>query len=200
MDDAISRPLSTETMYQAWRAGSGTELQRAPRQIDTLPLALARTQSGYQFPKSVRGNTILNTYFGTPNSYPAISLTDVLAMTKLDFIKNFAGKYVFVGESGTAIHDAIISPVSGTNMDGVETHAHFLDGLLQNKMLSSLDDNWMMASVVVLTFLSIILYFILPKYLSPIFAIMMLAMILYAARYTYDANRILVDISLLFLA
>lgn len=139
--------------------------------------------------------------FGKPNAYTSISLS-VLHRAGYDesFRDFFSGKYVLIGESGTTIHDSVISPVNGTRMDGVETHAHFLDGLLQNKMLSSLDDNWMMASVVVLTFLSIILYFILPKYLSPIFAIMMLAMILYAARYTYDANRILVDISLLFLA
>lgn len=85
-------------------------------------------------------------------------------------------------------------------MDGVETHAHFLDGLLQNKMITPLDKNQMMVSVIILTLLSVVLYFMLPKYVSPIFAITMLVMILYVARYTYDANRVLVDISLLFLA
>lgn len=48
-------------------------------------------------------------------------------MSRVDLIKNFAGKYVFIGESGTAIHDSIVSPVTGTQIDGVESHAHFLD-------------------------------------------------------------------------
>ena len=30
------------------------------------------------------------------------------------------------------------SPVTGTSMDGVESHAHYLDGILQSKMLSNL--------------------------------------------------------------
>lgn len=54
---------------------------------------------------------------------------------------NFAGKYILIGESGTLIHDSLISPVTGTLMDGVELHANFLDGLLQNKMLAHMDSN-----------------------------------------------------------
>lgn len=98
------------------------------------------------------------------------------------------------------MNDKKLSPVTGELIDGVEMHAHFLDGLLQNKMLSSLDHKWMMTSVVVLAFFSILLYFLLPRYLSPIFAISMLAAILYVSRYLYDVHRVLVDISLLFLA
>jgi adenylate cyclase len=195
MDDAYSRPRTL-----SWQADVGSMLAWSSRQIDTLPIALARTQPGYQPPKSLRGQHVLNTYLGVPNSYPVTSFTDVLAMSKLDLITTFSGKYVFVGESGTAIHDSIISPVSGTAMDGVETHAHFLDGLLQNKMLSWLDEAWMMGIMTVLTLLSVILYFTVSKYLSPLFAITILAMVLYAARYTYDIHRVLVDISLLFLA
>jgi CHASE2 domain-containing sensor protein len=51
----------------------------------------------------------------------------------------FGGKYVFIGEAGSFIHDAQISPVTGTMMDGVESHAHFLDGLLQKRFLQSWD-------------------------------------------------------------
>ena len=127
-------------------------------------------------------------------------MVDVLAMSRLDFIKNFSGKYVFVGESGTAIHDSIISPVSGTNMDGVEVHAHLLDGLLQDKMLSPLDEKWMMIAVVILTLLAVIQYYYVPKFLSPIFAIVTLIGILYVVRYTYDIGRVVTDVSLLFLA
>jgi adenylate cyclase len=67
-------------------------------------------------------------------------------------------------------------------------------------MLSLLDPNWMMAIVAILTLLSVILYFTVSKYLSPLFAITILAMVLYATRYTYDIHRVLLDISLLFLA
>lgn len=112
----------------------------------------------------------------------------------------FAGKYVFIGESGTAIHDTIISPVNGKNMDGVETHAHFLDGLLQNKMLSRLSANQMAIVILFLTLLSTVLYFSVSKYLSPILAIVMMATILYLSRYSYDMQRVLVDIFYLFLA
>lgn len=54
-----------------------------------------------------------------------------------ELIQNFSGKYVFIGESGTLIHDAHTSPVSGTQMDGVETHAHLLDGLIQGHIPQS---------------------------------------------------------------
>lgn len=55
------------------------------------------------------------------------SFVQALQMSKRDLVATFAGKYVFIGESGTLIHDQIISPQSGTMMAGVETHAHLLD-------------------------------------------------------------------------
>lgn len=45
-----------------------------------------------------------------------ISLSDVLALSKRDMIANFSGKYIFVGENGTLIHDEVKSPVTGTMM------------------------------------------------------------------------------------
>lgn len=85
-------------------------------------------------------------------------------------------------------------------MDGVELHAHFLDGLLQNKMLKKLNQDIGFVLIIVLTLVSTILYFSIPKYLSPIFAIVVLCLILYVSRYTYDIGRTVVDIFLLFLA
>jgi CHASE2 domain-containing sensor protein len=69
-------------------------------------------------------------------------------MSRVELIANFSGKYILIGESGTLIHDSIISPVTGTLMDGVELHAHFLDGLLQNKMLSQLSSDISFAVVI----------------------------------------------------
>lgn len=85
-------------------------------------------------------------------------------------------------------------------MDGVEFHAHFLDGLLQNKMLSKIDPNIIYALIVSLVLLTTILYLTIPKYVSPIIAITTLCLILYISRYAYDVNRVVVDIFPLFLA
>ena len=96
--------------------------------------------------------------------------------------------------------DFVETPVTGRMMPGVEIHAHFLDGLLQNRMLSPLDEKWMMIAVVILTLLAVIQYYYVPKFLSPIFAIVTLIGILYVVRYTYDIGRVVTDVSLLFLA
>lgn len=60
---------------------------------------------------------VLNSYFGPPGSYQRISLKDILEMSRVDLIASFRGKYVLIGESGTAIHDSTISPVTGEGMD-----------------------------------------------------------------------------------
>jgi CHASE2 domain-containing sensor protein len=59
-------------------------------------------------------------------------------------------------------------------MDGVELHAHMLDGLLQNKLLSPLASDISFATIILLTLISVLLYFLLPNYLSPIVAIVMM--------------------------
>jgi hypothetical protein len=46
----------------------------------------------------------------------------------------------------------------------------------------------------------VILYLLLPSYLSPILAIVMMVSILWISRYLYDVERTLVDIFPLFLA
>jgi CHASE2 domain-containing sensor protein len=84
---------------------------------------------------------VLNPFLGAPHSYPSASFVDVLSMSRVELMANFAGKYILIGESGTLIHDSLISPVTGTLMDGVELHAHYLDGLLQNQMLTRMGSN-----------------------------------------------------------
>jgi class 3 adenylate cyclase/CHASE2 domain-containing sensor protein len=141
---------------------------------------------------------VKNPYFWW--NHESNSFVEVLSMSRVDLIKNFAGKYVFIGESGTAIHDSIVSPVTGTQIDGVESHAHFLDWLLQNKMLAKLDTNIAFFLIVLLTIFSVCVYFFLPRFLSPVVAILFLVLILYISRYLYDRGRLLVDIFPLFLA
>jgi CHASE2 domain-containing sensor protein len=55
----------------------------------------------------------LQPYFGSPQaSYRQISFVDVLGMSFVDMMANFRDKYVLIGESGTHINDAKISPVT----------------------------------------------------------------------------------------
>lgn len=131
--------------------------------LQTLPYALYSASSGtgdtltrgdlpvytkaidtYSYDTRSMAPHILQPYFGPTNSYPSVSMSDVFDMSTRDLIATFHDKYVLVGESGTFINDKKVSPVTGTLMDGVEMHAHFLDGLLQNKMLAKLDSPVMM--------------------------------------------------------
>ena len=74
-------------------------------------------------------------------------------------------------------------------MDGVESHAHFLDGILQDKMLKNLESSWLFLIVTVLVFVTTSIYFFLPKYLSPLFAIVSCIAVIYVTRWTYDVTR-----------
>jgi len=85
-------------------------------------------------------------------------------------------------------------------MDGVESHAHFLDGIIQNKMLHMADAGMMFIFYIILALGATLVYFFIPKYISPIFAIIISVFLLWLARYLYGAQRILVDIFPLFLA
>jgi CHASE2 domain-containing sensor protein len=184
--DVFSRSVTrdaTITPYATWKKSLT---------FDTLPLALARV-TGVSVPQKSE-TTWLNPFFGPPGTYPRVSLIDVLSMSRVQLIQNFRDRYVFIGESGTAIHDAFVSPVTGTMMDGVESHAHFLDGLLQGKMLSRQDDSIFFLSIAILVLLTTSLYFFLPRLLSPIFAIVSVLLIIYVSRVLYDHSRIVVDI------
>ena len=92
------------------------------------------------------------------------------------------------------IHDSITSPVTGTMMNGVELHAHFLDGLLQNKMLTKIDDATLWIVSIILTIITVLCYFFLPNYLSLIFAIVSVISSIWTARYLYDTHRLVIDI------
>jgi CHASE2 domain-containing sensor protein len=87
-------------------------------------------------------------------------------MSDVNLIQSFNRKYIFIGESGTAIHDTFESPVTGENMDGVEGHAHFLDGILQKKLLKEAPSS-IFFLYILLTIVTTSLYFFLPKFLTP---------------------------------
>jgi adenylate cyclase len=164
-----------------------------------LPLPMRLYQLGSPSTTLPTASTLLTPFFSQSDSYKKIPLSTFLKQYRM-LGSDFAGKYVLIGESGTSVNDKKLSPVTGKLIDGVEMHAHFLDGLLQDKMLTELRAHILWGAVVILTLFSVMLYFFVPKYLSPIFAIVTIVSILYASRYIYDIHRVLVDISLLFLA
>lgn len=85
-------------------------------------------------------------------------------------------------------------------MDGVELHAHFLDGLLQDKMLTKVATNYIMIISIILTILTVLCYFFLPRALSLIFAGATMITTLWLSRYIYDVHRLVIDIFPLFLS
>lgn len=183
------------SLYMQTTAGNTTLASRLP----SYPKKLERDTTTDIWNKTFK--TILQPYFGPEyGSYPSISLIDVLGMSKVERKVNFKWKYVFVGEWWTLIHDQLPSPVTGGKIDGVETHAHFLDGLIQDKMLMKAPVWSIPIVTILLTIITVFLYFYLPVYLSPIFAIGLLAWTLWISRYLYDIHRIVVDILPLFLS
>jgi class 3 adenylate cyclase/CHASE2 domain-containing sensor protein len=203
--------------YQGWKIGTGsysvsdTELYPLALSlylqttsnnnglVSTLPFYSKKLNRDFIWWKSYK--TILQPYFGPEiDSYRRVSLIDVLGMNKVERKTNFKWKYVLIGESWTLIHDQLPSPVTGWVIDGIETHAHFLDGLIQDKMLKKAPTLAILIATIFLTIFTVFLYFYLPTYLSPIFAIGLLATTLYVSRYMYDFDRIVVDILPLFLS
>lgn len=85
-------------------------------------------------------------------------------------------------------------------MDGVELHAHFLDGILQNKILTGTSTNLMFFIIGVLVFGATVIYFFIPKFVSPVVVLISLFVIIWTTRYLYDIQRVLVDIFPIFLA
>jgi adenylate cyclase len=67
-------------------------------------------------------------------------------------------------------------------------------------MLSKAPDGSIEIATILFTIITIFLYFYLPAYLSPIFAIVLLGLTLWTSRYLYDIHRIVVDILPLFLS
>ncbi|NRH20884.1 adenylate/guanylate cyclase domain-containing protein [Candidatus Gracilibacteria bacterium] len=181
----------TETIAGSWKNNLGLDTTLYSLGTEMLRLQDKNLLKRNEF----RNNSLLNPYFGGPKSYKSISFIDVINMTNMSELeKIFKGKYVLIGESGTFIHDTITSPVTGTAMDGVELHAHFLDGLIQDKMLTKAPpiDIWIISAF--LTIITILFYFYLPNYLSPVFAILVMTGIIWISRYIYDIHRTLMDI------
>lgn len=200
IDGTYTRPIisdmSSSLPYAHWKAQSW--VLDSDKYLYALPLALYKITGGSNpYPTS---KSVINPYFGPELSYSYISLRDFLVATPEWLAQTFANSYVIVGNTQEISGDFVETPVTGKMMPGVEIHAHFLEWLIQNKMLAELPVRILWWTVVMLTILSVLLYYFIPKYLSPFFAIVMLVGILYVTRYTYDVGRVVTDVFLLFLA
>jgi len=171
--------------YGSWKSNT---------MIDTLPLALYRISGGVYTGTLSPDRYYMNPFFGNPNTYPSISFSDVLGMSKVDLVRNFADKYVFIGENGTLIHDEVVSPVSDTMMAWVETHAHMLDGLLQNRLQSQLEVETLYMLVVIIGLMAVILYFYIPHIYAPIVAFWLMIFAIWLGRYLLFTYNIVFDI------
>jgi adenylate cyclase len=123
-------------------------------------------------------------------------------MKKVDLISTFAGKYVLVGTSGELLHDQIKSPVSGNLMDGVELHAHFLDGILQKRFLRGYDITsvYFGVGMIFLTLCMVTLYIHVPKFVSLFVSFFMIFYLIWIGRYLYFSYGIVLDMMVVLLA
>lgn len=111
----------------------------------------------------------------------------------LNSLKN---KYIFIGESGTLIHDAFKSPATGKLIDGVESHAHFLDGILQKRFLESwsFDRSLFMLALTVFMLFMTMFYLLAPKFVSVFTAIFVTIWMVWVARFLFSTYSIVIDI------
>ncbi len=71
-------------------------------------------------------------------------------------------------------------------MDGVESHAHVLDGLLQGRpTLEEMPPETLYAIIILLTLISTIVYLFLPSILSPFLAMVSLIVVIGVSRSLY---------------
>jgi len=203
-DAGESRPVGYDISrndWQNWKLGSGT-IRPGDTIIPTLPLALVAHEdlpSVHELQKHPTA-TVLNPYFGGEGSYTTIPFISLVRFGAEDLGDVVRGKYVFIGVTGDLVQDLTPNPVSGRLMPGVESHAHFLDGILQNKLLYKADDQMAFILYIIITVVLVMIYYFAPKYISPLVAVVALAGVVWLTRWMYDAHRLVVDIFPLFLS
>ncbi len=86
-------------------------------------------------------------------------------------------------------------------MDGVESHAHVLDGLLQGRpTLEEMPPETLYAIIILLTLISTIVYLFLPSILSPFLAMVSLIVVIGVSRSLYFYDGYVVNIFPIFLS
>lgn len=162
--------------------------------IDTFPLALYKKIGGIEPPGHRVHEFVLNPFFGKPGSYTGMTLLEVAMASDRDLIDAFSGKVVLVGESGTIIHDEITSPVSDTKMDGVEIHAHMLDGLIQGRIPYELDVRITISLTVVIILIMAFCYLLMPSILTPFTVFIAFYLTIFMGRWLYGTEGLVINI------
>lgn len=178
--------------------------------IYTLPVAMLLQENNSEAKKIIqkiflgknpeKNLVMMQPYFSEKNAikeerpYKAISMIDILREDEAVFRDIIKDSYIFVGENGSMLHDNFISPVTNNKLPGVYSHTFFLDGILQNKLLEKMDEKLTYALSIAVTIISVLVYFFIPKYLAPIFAIFSLIFTIFLARYSYDNWRVIFDV------
>lgn len=117
-----------------------------------------------------------------------------------DFSSVLSGAYVFVGVKSIAIGDNFIAPHTNQLIPWVYSHAYFLDWILQNKIPFKIGTPWAVALYIVVVLLSVIMYYFLPKYISPFIAILCIILSIAFWRLLYGKFLLVIDIFPLMLA
>lgn len=115
-------------------------------------------------------------FAGPPNSFPRISLKQLLAedAPRDPAVAALRGKVVLIG-AGAGQGDEHFTPYAtslfsgrGALMSGVEVHANILEALLSGDRIQPLGDGWRMISLLLFTALAAIAFATLPAWLGPL--------------------------------
>lgn len=127
--------------------------------------------------------------------YTSFSLSEIIKNGDTGaFDEKLKWAYVFVGESGELLYDTFISPVTGSDMPWVYSHAMLLDGILQDKIPEEISWIYTLIAGIIVTIFAVTLYFFLPKFVAPIVMIAAIIFTIFIARYAYSEWQILFDI------
>lgn len=87
-------------------------------------------------------------------------------------------------------------------MDGVESHAHFLDGILQKRFLESwsVDSISFFVGLIIFMLFMISVYLLTPKFVSIFTAMIITVWIIWISRFLFVNYNIVIDIGLVLLA
>lgn len=139
---------------------------------------------------------ILIPFFHLPEWYPSYSLIDVLE----DHIPTsaFSGKIVLVGEYGTLIHDAYLSPIDPNKpMPWVEFHANMIDSLLTGKFL---EEKNTLPFAALLILISAYIFYIFPIIWHPVYTAIIFPILIIICRYIFADSGWIYDFFLLTLS
>ncbi len=185
---------ATQVDAQKWKY-AGMKVSPNDTIIYTLPLALVQETElpAVNWLKKHAKKYVLEQYMGPAGSYPRISMADFLWDPE-KYKEIIQDSYIFIGESGETLHDLVVSPVNETMMSWVETHAHFLDAIIQNKILKSANQTTMFLFYIVLSVIFVVIYYFVPSTFGPVIALAAAVFAIWFTRYLYDGPRILIDI------